>query len=251
METADRIFLRDHVLPVEVGAFQEERGRTQRLRFDVTAAVAAAPDAVAHDDVDGVLSYDHLRLAVEEALREGRVSLLETLAERIAARVLGHACAEAVTVRIEKLDLGPYVLGVEIARRRSGAVEETGSVPRPLVAVVGWAVARATLDALAADGPAVIVVAPDAPGPDADHVLAQRRIDLLEIEQAGWRLAARDPRCVVVDSRTEIAHALRTRPLTIWAPSRLVLSATDPPEDVAPATLARWLGPRLDAREVR
>ena len=33
MEQADRIFLRDHVLSAEIGAFQSERGLDQRLRL--------------------------------------------------------------------------------------------------------------------------------------------------------------------------------------------------------------------------
>ena len=246
-EPPDRIFLADDVRSVEVGAFQEERGRRQRLRFAVAADVAPAPDAVAADDVDGILSYEHLVRAVDAALAEGRPNLLETLAERIASGVLAHPQAGRVTVRIEKLDRGPFALGVEIARGRRGAVADPGSPPRPRVALVAPNVDRAALDRLAAAGPALIVVAPAAPAPRAAHPRAQRRIDLLAVEQAAWLLAARDDRCLVVDSRTEIDHALRTRPLTVWAPSRLVLDAADPPADVAPATLARWLAARFDA----
>lgn len=244
----DRIFLRDHVRAVDVGAFQEERGRTQRLRFALAAEVAPAAAAVAADDVDGILSYDLLVQAIDAVLAEGRWNLLEALAERVAARVLSHPRAARLSVRIEKLDRGPFVLGVEITRTRGGPSPSVGDAPRPRVAVISPDAADLVdrLEALAADGPALLVAVPgDAPA--AAHPLAQRRIDLLAVEQAAWRLAARDPRCLVVDTRTELDHALRTRALTVWAPSRVVLAATDAPSAVTPAALARWIGAALDA----
>src|SRR5262249_35898516 len=46
------------------------------------------------------------------------IALIETLAERIAALVLAHARIGAVTVRVEKLDVGSGTVGVEIRRER-------------------------------------------------------------------------------------------------------------------------------------
>ena len=250
----DRISLREHVREVEIGAFQEERGRRQRVRFDIVAEVTPEPEAVAADDVDGILSYDTLIEAIDVELAAERLNLLETLAERVAARILGHDRAARVFVRIEKLDRGPHVLGVEIVRSRAqaAAAADGDQAPRPHVALVvphalDDVALRARLDVLSAHAPVVLIAAPDAPPPRAAHPLAQRRIDLLAIEQAAWQLAARDPRCVVVDTRTELDHAMRTRPLTVWAPSRLVLDATDGPEDVAPTHLARWFADAFDA----
>jgi (5-formylfuran-3-yl)methyl phosphate synthase len=42
------------------------------------------------------------------------------LAERIAALILIHPRVAAVTVRVEKLEVGPGGVGVEIVRRRPG-----------------------------------------------------------------------------------------------------------------------------------
>ena len=39
----DRISLRDHVVEVEIGAFQKERGHTQRVMFNVVVEVRPAP----------------------------------------------------------------------------------------------------------------------------------------------------------------------------------------------------------------
>ena len=40
MDKPDRIHLRDYVIPAEIGAFQSERGRLQRLRFTVETELA-------------------------------------------------------------------------------------------------------------------------------------------------------------------------------------------------------------------
>ena len=82
----DRISVRDHVVEVEIGAFQTERGVTQRIRFNVVVEVAPLPPDLG-DDVDLILSYDRIT-ANEGELSEERLNLLETLAERVADRIL-------------------------------------------------------------------------------------------------------------------------------------------------------------------
>ena len=51
----DRISLRDHVVEADIGAFQQERGQKQRLRFNVVVEVRPAPTPL-EDDVDRILS---------------------------------------------------------------------------------------------------------------------------------------------------------------------------------------------------
>jgi (5-formylfuran-3-yl)methyl phosphate synthase len=46
------------------------------------------------------------------------IALMETLAERIAALILTYRRVATVTVRVEKLDIGPGSVGVEIMRER-------------------------------------------------------------------------------------------------------------------------------------
>jgi dihydroneopterin aldolase len=258
----DRIALREHVRRVEIGAFQEERGAPQRLRFDVVAEVGRPPGDLS-DDVDRILSYDALVAAIDRALGEERLNLLETLAERIAALVLAEPAARRVFVRIEKLDRGPHALGVEIERRAeagpAAALPEAviaGAGARPVVvhlsnAAIADARLPRWLDQLQAPGrPVVLTVGlPDAPRPRAAHPLPQRRIDLLALEQNAWVLAGRDKRCVVVETRTEIAHAVAAGRIVVWAPSKIVLDAVEAPgagAGDAPA-LAAWLGDLLGA----
>ncbi len=258
----DRISLRDHVVTAEIGAFQGERGVRQRLCFNVVVEVVT-PAAPPGDDVDRILSYDRITEAIAGELARERVNLLETLAERIAERVLHAPQAMRVFLRIEKLDRGPGALGVEISRARAAApvreAEDAEAPLHPLVvhlsnAAIADAGLGARLDALAASGaPVVLCVGlPDSPPPRSAAPAAQRRIDLLAIEQNAWMLAGQDPRCVVVQSRTEIDWAIRQRQMIVWAPSKLVLDAVDGP--TAPqrdaVALSLWLAETLAAERL-
>ena len=256
----DRIMVRDYVLDVEIGAFQAERGTTQRVRFNVEVEVAGA-DGAATDDVDGILSYDTIVDAIGQALSEERLNLLETLAERIAALLLPEPRAARVHVQIEKLDRGPFDLGVKIVRDRRAPPKvdlqlEDGPAPR-FVLLSREAVADpllpAFLDRLALAGPAVLcVTAPAEPAPDAAIAPARRRIALLALEQQAWVLAGRDPRCVVMDSRTEIDWALGKGQMLVWAPSKTVLDSVDSPDRgaVEGPELAAWFAEQLGACEL-
>lgn len=253
----DRISLRDHVVEADIGAFQQERGHKQRLRFNVVVEVRPVTGPL-DDDVDRILSYDRITEAIAAELAAERLNLLETLAERVAERVLGEPAAMRAFIRIEKLDIGPYALGVEIVRSRAEVPlrQSDGSEAsvHPLVvfldnAAIADAGLSARLDALQAEGlPLILTVGlPDFPRPLTGHKPTQRRIDLLAIEQNAWTLAARDPRCVVVATRTEIDWAMKRGQTVVWAPSKLVLDAVDGPQGTAPVTLALWLAETMAA----
>jgi (5-formylfuran-3-yl)methyl phosphate synthase len=112
----DRVFLRDFVLPVRIGAYAHERGKTQNVRFNVDARVRRA-DRLAEDMRD-VVSYDLIADSIRMIAAQEHIALVETLAERIAALVLTHPRVTSVTVRVEKLEVGPGAAGVEIVRHR-------------------------------------------------------------------------------------------------------------------------------------
>ncbi|MBV0913977.1 dihydroneopterin aldolase [Anianabacter salinae] len=258
----DRISLRDHVREADIGAFQAERGRSQRLNFNVVVEVQP-PETPLDDDVDRILSYDTITEAIDAELSAERLNLLETLAERLALRILDAPQARRVFVRIEKLDRGPGALGVEIARSRADALprapDESGLSPHPtIVALSNAAIASphlaAWIDQLSAmDRALIFCVGPaGVAAPQAGQPAAQRRIDLLAIEQNAWVLAGRDQRCVVVGSRTELDWAMKHGQHCVWAPSKIVLDAIDgpsaEPRDVA--ALIGWFAGLMQAGEV-
>jgi FolB domain-containing protein len=112
----DRIFVRDFVLPVRIGAYAHERDKPQNVRFNVEANVLR-PDHAAQDIRD-VFSYDLITDSIRMIVAQEHIALVEMLAERIAALILTHPRVTAVTVRVEKLEVGPGGTGVEIVRRR-------------------------------------------------------------------------------------------------------------------------------------
>ncbi len=253
----DRISVSDLVLEAEVGAFGQERGRWQRLRFSVFVEVAPNTASLS-DDVDQILSYDVVRQAIHAVLQGDRINLLETMAERIAEQILANPKAERVFLKIEKLDRGPGDLGIEIVRERTHEVARRDTDLSPMIvyfssqALESPYVAR-WLDQLASRPVIVVagflestlskVTAPD----------VQRRIDLLALEQSAWRLAALDDRCVVVASHTELEWGLCHGQLSLWAPSKMVLDASAErscPPIIAAPELALWFAQRMSACEI-
>ncbi len=259
---ADRIFVRDHVREIDIGAFQTERGVTQRVRFNVVLEVSRHA-AARTDDVDKVLSYETITEAIGVALAAERLNLLETLAERVAAGCLADPRALRAFVRIDKLDRIPGALGVEIVRDRlpPGAARvhpippartETARRPRVLYlsadcaapAVVGpW------LDAVAAArGPLVLCLGAAAPQAPA-RTEGALRVGLLAIEAHVWTLADRDPRLTVAATRAELDWALKSNRRPVWAPSKMLTDALPRPPHCAshPEALAAWLAHELGA----
>ncbi len=250
MDPLDRICVRDFTLEVDIGAFQSERGALQRIRFNVALEVAHST-AADFDDVDQVLSYDTITDAIHTQLAAERLNLLETLAERIAEALLLYPRAMRVHVGIEKLDRIPGTLGIEITRSKqdaqSAVVDEQNKdamivfMPNHVLHgknLTDW------LDALNShQNPVIICLEPALEvQPETGKVLLDRRIGLLSIEQNAWVLAAKDDRCVVVDSRTELDWAIKNDQLSVWAPSKIVLDAVNKPVagPNAPLALAQW-----------
>ena len=256
----DRISVRDHIVEVEIGAFQSERGTTQRIRFNIVVEVKSPSEVC--DDVDKILSYDRVTEAIEGGLSEERLNLLETLAERVADRILMEPQALRVFVRIEKIDRGPGNLGIEIVRTKTTEtdVRALADTPRPIVLFLANSVIMGRhlfdwLDAAEANThPVVIcVAAPEGLSPQVKlHKMVQRRIDLLAIEQNAWVLASYDARCVVVGTKTELDWGMRHDQISVWAPSKIVLDAVDgSPMRINEITvLVEWFAKEIQAVQV-
>jgi dihydroneopterin aldolase len=257
----DRISVRDHIVNVEIGAFQAERGVTQRISFNIVVEVSPLTGPI-DDDVDRILSYDKVTEAIAFELADERLNLLETLAENVADRILLEPQAMRTFVRIEKLDRGAGALGVEIVRARDDAdveLVEPEDVLRPqLVFLSNAAISspnfKTWIDQLqATDHPLILCVgAADLDAPQTGHKMTQRRVDLLAVEQNAWVVASRDERCVVVETRTELEWAMRNDQICVWAPSKLVLDAVDGPSTELDDSLelAAWFASTFDVQEM-
>jgi dihydroneopterin aldolase len=115
----DRVFVRDFVLKARIGAYSHEHDIEQRLRFNVEADVRR-PD-LKNADMREVFSYDTITDAIELTLARGHVALVEKLAEDLAELVLRDARVLSLLIRVEKLDILPGSVGVEIRRERPKA----------------------------------------------------------------------------------------------------------------------------------
>jgi len=112
-----RILVRDLILDCEIGVFPQEHGKTQRVRINLDLAVAEG-DRPLDDDLRNTVSYGPIIDALRGLTRSGRINLVETLAERVAALCLADLRVGSVRVRVEKLDVydDAEAVGVEIER---------------------------------------------------------------------------------------------------------------------------------------
>ncbi|MEM1277967.1 MAG: dihydroneopterin aldolase [Pseudomonadota bacterium] len=119
-DISDQIFLSAYVREIEIGAYEEEFGVTQKVRFDIAVEVTRNT-AHLDDQVSRVINYDDLIAAITALIEGPRISLLETFAEQLATRLLANPLALKAKIRIEKIDRlpGDAGLGIEIVRQRS------------------------------------------------------------------------------------------------------------------------------------
>ncbi len=129
------VFLRDMRLAASIGVYPHEHQAPQRIRVNIDLGVAEglagqggaglSRPGVGRDELDRVVDYERVARTVRAVVAAGHVSLVETLAERLAEACLEDDRVQVVRVRIEKLDVFDDMasVGVEIERER-------GSCPR-------------------------------------------------------------------------------------------------------------------------
>jgi (5-formylfuran-3-yl)methyl phosphate synthase len=112
--------VRDFILPIRIGAYAHERDKPQDVCFNVDVDVLRVDRAAV--DIRDVFSYDLITDSIRMIVAEEHIVLVEMLAERICALLLLHPRVNGVTVRVEKLQVGPGGAGIEIVRRRTADV---------------------------------------------------------------------------------------------------------------------------------
>jgi len=97
-----------------VGILEHELSAQQALLVSVSVEQHAVPLIPPVDDVQHVLDYRHLREAVLDEAQAGHVNMLETLAGRIAQRLLARRTVRRVQVRITKPNIFPDCDGASV-----------------------------------------------------------------------------------------------------------------------------------------
>ena len=115
-DETDCIFVSDFIVPMRIGAYAYEHLAPQAVRFSV--AVDVLRQGGQSDDMRAVFSYDLIMDAIRVLAAGEAFAMVETVAGRLAETMLAHPRAARVRVKVEKLDLGPFVVGVSIERQR-------------------------------------------------------------------------------------------------------------------------------------
>jgi len=115
----DTIFLRDLRVDTVVGIWQWERKIRQTVSIDLEMGVDI-PKAAATDRIEDTLNYKDVAKRVQQFVTESEFQLVETMAEKIAERVLVEFDVPWVDVRINKPGAirNAADVGVQIHRSR-------------------------------------------------------------------------------------------------------------------------------------
>ena len=113
-----QVFVRDLVLNCLIGVHRHEQDGKQRVRVNLDLSVEDHVDGI-EDKLANVVSYEDIVLSLRALADAGHISLVETLAERIADLCLVDRRVRLAKVRVEKLDVFADAgsVGVEIERQ--------------------------------------------------------------------------------------------------------------------------------------
>lgn len=114
------IFIRDYETLAYIGVWDHEKGARQPVRINVDLSVAE--DQEHHgDQLTNVVCYNEVVQRIDDIIANGHISLVETLAEKVAEMELVEPRVLSVRVRVEKLAAvkGAASVGVEIERHQS------------------------------------------------------------------------------------------------------------------------------------
>jgi len=109
------VTVRDLMLAADIGAYDHEIGREQKLVLTVVLHV----DPVENDRLDEAVDYTCI-VALARALASERIALIETFALRLAEACLNHATVNEADVLVEKPGaLANGVAGARVVLRRN------------------------------------------------------------------------------------------------------------------------------------
>jgi 7,8-dihydroneopterin aldolase/epimerase/oxygenase len=116
-----KLFLKNHVLDVRIGAHDFEQGVTQRLFFNIELWVPYALSTPNQDALHEVVDYDFVRETIAQRVAQGHITLQETLCDELTASLLTHPGVWAVRLSTAKPDVYPdcEAVGVEVFRLKA------------------------------------------------------------------------------------------------------------------------------------
>jgi 7,8-dihydroneopterin aldolase/epimerase/oxygenase len=113
-----KIFLKNYVLPINIGVHDFEKIAPQRIVINVELYVSLAKTTPSGDDLAEVLDYDFIRETLKAILARGHIQLQETLCDAFISALMNNPLVIAARVSSEKPDV--YIdceaVGIEIFR---------------------------------------------------------------------------------------------------------------------------------------
>lgn len=119
-----RLFLRDHIVDMRIGAHDFEKGGTQRVVFNVELYVPFARSTPSRDQLDEVVNYDFVREVIARRVQSGHIELQETLCDELVSEILRHPDVQAVRLSTCKPDVYPDCAGVGVEVFRIKEVQQ-------------------------------------------------------------------------------------------------------------------------------
>lgn len=113
----DHVSIKDLAVSAVIGVLDWEREITQTLTVtvDMTADVRRA---AASDDLADALDYSAVARTIADVLKHGKFRLIETAADRVAARLLADYPIAALRLELRKPIPDGYTAAVTIERAR-------------------------------------------------------------------------------------------------------------------------------------
>ncbi len=108
----DKVFIEDLEVETIIGIFGWERKVKQIMDFNIS-------DAAKTDNIDQALDYKSIGKDISSFVGKSSFQLVETMADKIAKRVLKNKSIEKVEVKVEKPGAlrGSKSVGIKIVRK--------------------------------------------------------------------------------------------------------------------------------------
>lgn len=115
-----KIHINNLVLPALIGIHPHEKNKKQKISINI---ILSAPDNTKNsdDNIENVVSYEHIVQNIKNLLDKGHIGLLESLAEKISLICLDDNRVIDVKIKIEKLEVFKETssVGIEIFRTKT------------------------------------------------------------------------------------------------------------------------------------
>jgi dihydroneopterin aldolase len=117
-QTCRKIFLKNYVLPINIGVHEFEKLAPQRIIINVELYVSLTHTTPHTDTLNEVLDYDFIRETLKQIVEKGHIQLQETLCDQFITALLDNPLVRAARVSSAKPDVYPDcdAVGIEIFR---------------------------------------------------------------------------------------------------------------------------------------